>query len=143
VPVGKVSEAVLSESRNAILEYERHMSRFEFHAVMNVLDTYIRGINKYWSATIKAAEDAGDAVLREQLLVDAFHMVRTATVLVHPIAPEGAEMIREYLNLGEEFWNWDRIFDTVYDFMADPKTHELKFLEPRVDFFKKHPSQLG
>lgn len=143
VPVGKVGAKVLAESRNTILEYERRMSRFEFHAVMNVLDTYIRGINKYWSATIKAAEDAGDAAMREQLLVDAFHMVRTAAVLVHPIAPEGAEMVREYLNFGEEFWSWDRIFDTVYDFMGDPKTHELKFLEPRVDFFKKHPSQLN
>ena len=69
-------------------------------------------------------------------------MVRTATVLMHPIAPKGTEMILEYLNLGEEFWNWERIFDTIYDFMEDPENHKLKFLEPRVDFFEKHPSQL-
>jgi methionyl-tRNA synthetase len=61
---------------------------------------------------------------------------------MHPIAPEGTEMIREYMQLGEEFWSWERIFDTVYDFMEDANNHKLKFLEPRVDFFKKHPSQL-
>jgi methionyl-tRNA synthetase len=69
-------------------------------------------------------------------------MLRTATVLVHPIAPKGTEMVREYLNLDESFWNWDHIFDTVYDFMPDPSQHKLKFLEPRIDFFIKLPSQL-
>ena len=39
-------------------------------------------------------------------------------------------MIREYLRFGEEFWSWDRIFDTVYSFMEDPVEHRLKFLEP-------------
>ena len=51
-------------------------------------------------------------------------------------------MIREYLQVGEEFWCWDRVFDTVYSFMADPARHKLKTLEPRVDFFEKHPSQV-
>jgi methionyl-tRNA synthetase len=69
-------------------------------------------------------------------------MVRTATILAHPIAPKGTEMVREYLKLDDSFWNWDHIFDTVYDFMADPSNHKLKFLEPRIDFFIKHPSQI-
>ena len=80
--------------------------------------------------------------LRFQVLVDTFHMVRTATVLMHPIAPEGTEMILEYLNLNEDFWNWDCIFQPIYAFMDNPETHKLKFLEPRVDFFKKHPIQI-
>jgi methionyl-tRNA synthetase len=69
-------------------------------------------------------------------------MVRVAAVLMHPIAPAGTEMIREYLQVGEEFWDWGRVFDTVYAFMADPAAHPLKTLEPRVDFFPKHPSQV-
>jgi len=56
------------------------------------------------------------------------------------IAPEGTEMICEYLNLGEDFWNWNRIFDTVYDFIDNPCEHNLKFLEPRVDFSKTSKS---
>jgi len=78
-----------------------------------------------------------------QVLADTFHMVRTAAVLMHPLAPQGTEMIREYLRLGEEFWSWDRIFEPIYSFMDDPYNHKLKFLEPRVDFFKKHPRQIS
>jgi methionyl-tRNA synthetase len=51
-------------------------------------------------------------------------------------------MILEYLNLGEDFWSWDHIFEPIYSFMDNPEEHKLKFLEPRVDFFKKHPSQI-
>ncbi len=52
-------------------------------------------------------------------------------------------MIRCYLRLGEELWSWDRIFEPIYAFMDRPEEHNLEFLEPRVDFFKKHPSQIG
>ena len=132
----------MKEAEKTILEYERLMYRHEFHMVMNLMDTYIRGINKYWSKNFREAETNNDRELILQILADTFHMVRVAAVLMHPIAPEGTEMILEYLNLGEEFWSWDRIFDPVYSFMENPEEHKLKFLEPRVDFFKKHPSQI-
>jgi methionyl-tRNA synthetase len=142
IPVGEVSLDVSGEASKTVLEYERLMHKYDFHQVMNLLDTYIRNINKYWARNIQQADESNNAELRRQVLVNAFHMVRTAAVLMHPIAPEGTEMVLEYLNLGEDFWNWDRIFDTVYTFMKDPETHTLKFLEPRVDFFRKHPSQI-
>jgi methionyl-tRNA synthetase len=143
LPVGNIGPEILNESRTAILEYERLMSRCEFHAVISLLDNYIRNINKYWSKHIRQAELDNDVNLRAQTLVDAFHMLRTATVLMHPIAPRGTEMILEYLNLKDDFWKWDDIFKTVYDFMDNPSAHKLKFLEPRVDFFEKHPSQFS
>lgn len=143
IPVGTVSLEVLEEARNTVLEFERLMSRYEFHQIMNLMDTYIRNINKAWSRNMKDAETAGDTARIEQVLIDSFHMVRTAAVLMHPIAPEGTEMIREYLQLDETFWSWDTIFEPVYSFMRDPSVHTLKFLEPRVDFFKKHASQLS
>ena len=62
-------------------------------------------------------------------------MVRVATVLMHPVAPKGTEMLCEYLGFDDDFWNWDRIFDTMNDFCVGEKEHQLKFLEPRVDFF--------
>ena len=110
---------------------------------MNLMDTYIRNINKYWSKNMKQSEKENNEILRKQTLIDTFHMVRVATVLMHPIAPAGTEMICEYLNFDREFWNWDRIFDTIYDFMINKESHSLKFLEPRVDFFKKHESQIA
>ena len=142
IPVRDIGREVLEESYSTILEYERLMFKHDFHLVMNLMDTYIRSINKYWSKNIREAEDKNDNTLRFQVLADAFHMVRTATVLMHPIAPDGTEMILEYLKLDEDFWNWERIFEPVYSFMDNPEEHKLKFLEPRVDFFKKHPSQI-
>jgi len=65
------------------------MYKCEFHSIMNLLDTYLRNINKYWANNIRQADQNNDANLRARTLINAFHMVRTATVLVHPIAPKG------------------------------------------------------
>jgi methionyl-tRNA synthetase len=143
IPAGNVSDAVLQESKEAVLEYERLMYKYEFHNIMNLMDTYIRNANKYWVTGMKEAKDKDDMGIHAQVVVDAFHMLRTAIVLMHPIAPEGTEMVCDYLGFGREFWDWSRIFDTVRDFMENPQEHKLKTLEPRVDFFCKHPSQLG
>jgi methionyl-tRNA synthetase len=57
-------------------------------------------------------------------------------------------MIREYLNVDDRLWSWEYIFEPLTFFTksaqesAQKSTHKLKFLEPRVDFFAKHPSQL-
>ncbi len=51
-------------------------------------------------------------------------------------------MVREYLNVGNDIWNWDNIFDPMADNILSGETeHKLKFLEPRMDFFKRHESQ--
>jgi methionyl-tRNA synthetase len=145
IPVGEVSPAVLEESGKALLDFEAAMHRQEFHQAMAITDNYVRAITKNWSAAVKT--DSGkelsgnDPVLR-QALIDAFHRVRTATLMLHPIAPFGTEMIREYLGFDADFWNWERAFDTLYAFMKNPAEHALRVLEPRVDFFPKHPSQV-
>jgi methionyl-tRNA synthetase len=143
LPYGEVDREVLAEAQKTVLEYERAMCAHEFHTVMTLMDVYIRGINKYWAANSKQAEAENDNELRRKLLVNTFHMVRTAMVLMHPIAPQGCEMLLEYLGFDESFWDWSRIFETCYGFMADKASHKLKFLEPRIDFFAKHPSQFN
>ncbi|NLM96550.1 MAG: class I tRNA ligase family protein, partial [Halanaerobiaceae bacterium] len=143
LPVGEISSDILKEAEKTILDYERAMYNYEFHQVMNLMDNYIRNINKYWSKKFSEYRQNDDESILLQLFIDAFHMLRTAAVLMHPIAPKGTEMILEYLNLeqADEFWDWNRIFDTIYDFMENPEEHEFKYLEPRVDFFEKHPGQ--
>ncbi|SHJ32244.1 methionyl-tRNA synthetase [Clostridium amylolyticum] len=142
IPEGEISANIIEESNDAILSYERHMYNHEFHSVTYVLDDYIRKMNKYWANNMKAAEASEDNTLRKQVLIDAFHAVRTAITLIHPIAPDSCEMVREYLNVNEKLWRWDYIFEPIYTFMEDKSTHKLKYLEPRVDFFKKHESQI-
>lgn len=79
--------------------------------------------------------------IRNYLLIDTFHAVRTITTLLHPIAPSGCEIVREYLGLGEELWSWENIFEPLTILLKDVKAHKLKFLEPKIDFFKHHESQ--
>ena len=143
IPVGEISESILEESREAILTYERHMYNHEFHSITYVLDSYIRNMNKYWVNNIKVAETNHDDAMRKQILIDSFHAVKTAAVLFHPIAPTGCEMVREYLNVSSKLWDWENIFAPIYDIMEDADHHELKYLEPKVDFFKKHESQFN
>lgn len=142
MPVGEVDEDILAESEKAVLEYERFMYKFEFHQVTYVLDSYIRKASKYMAKAKAEADKADDNVLRTKWLTNVFHMIKTAAVLLHPIAPFGTEMVREYLNVGEEIWNWDHIFDPMcLNILKGESAHQIKFLEPRVDFFKRHESQ--
>lgn len=142
IPVGEISNSILEESKDTILEYEKNMYNHEFHIVTYVLDNYIRKINKYWASNMKIAESTNNNQLREQVLIDAFHAVRTATTLIHPIAPSSCEMVREYLKVNEKLWSWNYIFEPIYSFIEDVAAHKLKYLEPRVDFYKKHESQI-
>ncbi|MFI3325425.1 MAG: class I tRNA ligase family protein [Clostridia bacterium] len=139
LPKGEVSARVIDESKRQTLEFERHMYNHDFHRLTYVLDEYIRFMNKLWVANIKKAEQTEDDELRKQTLIDCFHGLRTALTLLHPIAPNGCEMLREYLGVDERIWNWEYIFEDLYFFCDE--NHQLKFLEPRVDFFSKHPSQ--
>ena len=143
IPVGKVTPEIVEQANNCIIDYEKAMYRHEFHQVMSVMDKFIRSINKIWSEKMREADDEDrEDPVRLQTLIDTFHMVRVACVLMHPIAPGGTEMVREYLMFDESFWSWEHIFGNCYFFMKDPHNHKLKFLEPRVDFFEKHPSQI-
>jgi methionyl-tRNA synthetase len=142
IPVGEISTNILEEAKEAILTYELQMYNHEFHSVTYVLDSYIRKMNKYWASNMKLAETKDDNELRKQVLIDSFHAIRTAVTLIHPIAPNSCEMVREYLNVNEQLWSWDYIFKPIYSFIEDSSTHKLKYLEPRVDFFEKHESQI-
>jgi methionyl-tRNA synthetase len=142
IPAGTVAPGIKAQCDAAVLEYETAMSRLEFHEVMKIMDNFIRDITKVWSKGTKDAADTGNAALEKQTLIDVFHMVKTAVVLMHPVAPEGTEIVREYLRLGEDLWSWEKIFEPLSAHMADPASHKLKELPPRTDFFEKHPSQI-
>ena len=116
-PVSPSREAV-DTAKKAALEVERLMERCEFHSVMNLLDNFIRELNKSFSAKMKEAGEDPEKIA--PALADALHTLRVAAVMSQPIVPKGAEMILNYLGDGQTF----------------------KFLEPKVDFFGKHPSQL-
>ncbi|MBR0473816.1 MAG: class I tRNA ligase family protein [Erysipelotrichaceae bacterium] len=141
MPYGKVDEEIKKMSDETILKYEQTMYKFEFHSVINILDTYIRQANKYWAKYSAQADKEDNQQLRDQTLINAFHMVRVACLLSHPVVPAGCEKTMEYLNIGEEVWSWDHAFEDIYYFLEDKENHRIKTLEAKEDFFEKHPSQ--
>lgn len=139
LPANSVSEETLRVCKQTVLTYERQMHAHQFQQVMVTVDKYIRDISKFWAKNSKSEASGG---IDPQALVDLFYYVRIGASLVHPIAPRGSEIVREYLGAGEEMWSWERIFDPINAFVADIATHEFKVLPPHFDFFEKHPSQI-
>jgi len=146
LPLVNIDEAIIEDAEETILEYERLMHRLEFHAVMSLLDSFIRRANKYWADAIRAAGE--DPIQRAVVLANSFHLLRVALLLMHPIAPMGVLKAFSYLNLEVDeasFFNWDSAFEGFLAFVDDKEKeqggHLLKVLPPRTDFFEKHPSQ--
>ena len=142
IPSNSISQAILDLSEKTVLEYERHMYNHDFHRISYVLDDYIREVNKHWVNGVRDADKNGDAELRKQRVADCFYACKVMAILLHPIAPDGCEMFREYMNMDKSLWNWDKILEPISSYVGDLSAHELKYLLPRVDFFKKHESQL-
>lgn len=146
IPAGAPSAKVSAETEQAILAFERAMHTFELHHALGVCDEFLRAANKRWSDASKAAKNAEDDKLMTQALVDAFHELRAATVLMHGIVPSGCEKICEHFAIAPEvFFSWEHIFETCDELVAElgeqAGTHAIKVLPPRFDFFEKHPSQ--
>ena len=132
LPKFEVTDKIKELSEKAVVEYEKHMYNQDFHRIAYVLDEYIRGVNKHWASNSKDEENMS------QVVADCFYACKIIAILVHPIAPEGCEMFREYLNIDEDaMWNWDNILEPLNVYFKDGENHTFKFLEPKVDFFKK------
>lgn len=132
-------EKFLAEAKKAVLDYERHMSKFAFHQCTYVLDSYIRNGSKYMAKALK--DETQDKEQLAQALANLFYMIRIAGILLHPMAPIGTEKLREYLQVDERIWSWDTIFEPLTFFTSEK--HQLKFLPPRTDFFTRHESQFA
>lgn len=130
-------EKFVADAKKAMLEYERHMSKFAFHQCTYVLDSYIRNGSKYMAKAISAENP--DKEQLAQALANLFYMIRITAVLLHPMAPFGTEKLREYLQVDERIWSWDTLLEPLTFFVGNG--HKLKFLPPRTDFFTRHESQ--
>lgn len=142
VPYGEVSEQAQKDCVMSILKYEKLMKENKFHMVMYELDSLIRNTNKYWVKNINLAESNNDAELKKQTIIDTLHYCKVAMVLLHPVVPSSVENLAKFLKLSENVFSWDGIDAPIYEFVEDKFNYKPNFLEPKQDFFKKHPSQL-
>jgi len=141
LPPGEPSQATLERSERAILDYEDAMARLQIHVAVETAAQLIRDINALWSQH-NPYRDQCDPETRRQTLIDVFHLVRVAIVLMHPLAPIGVEKVREHLGVGPEIFDWRRIFDPLRVFFTDGDAHRFAFLPPKVDFFEKPACQV-
>lgn len=139
MPDNAPEEQFLADAKKAVLDYERHMSKFAFHQCTYVLDSYIRNGSKYMAKALNG--EYPDKEQLKQALANLFYMIRIAGVLLHPMAPFGTEKLREYLQVDERIWSWDTILEPLTYFTGSG--HKLKFLPPRTDFFTRHESQFA
>ena len=139
MPDNAPEENFVADAKKAVLEYERHMSKFAFHQCTYVLDSYIRNGSKYMAKNLTGEYPDKEAL--KQALANLFYMIRIAGVLLHPMAPFGKEKLREYLDVDERIWSWDTILEPLTFFTGSE--HKLKFLPPRTDFFTRHESQFN
>lgn len=146
MPLGAVSSECVEVAKKALADYEETMYKVELHAVMPLVETFIRYANKYWSSGIKAAEASESVEERRQVLLDSFYLLRVATLLMHPVVPAGCEKICDYLDFDAgEFFSWNYDFDGMDELCGavelEAGVHRVKELPPRTDFFRAHESQ--
>lgn len=136
LPQGDVSAEILQKCEETIVEHENRMYRFEFSDVTIGLEEFFKYINKTLSERMSALQNSFDEAGFKQTILDGLHLIKTATALAHPIAPMSTEKVREYLGLtSAQLYSWDNIFKTMGELVG--KEHELKFLEPKTDFFTR------
>ncbi|MCL2806637.1 MAG: class I tRNA ligase family protein [Coriobacteriia bacterium] len=146
LPLADIPEKLLHDAQDTYRAYEWAMYKTELHTAFEIASEYLRRANKHWSDSIK---DAGeDTQARKTTLASAFYLLRMALLLMHPIVPQGCELIFKQLNFdvsADVYFSWKFIGDgnDIFFSPADLQKggHPLKELPPRFDFFKKHPSQ--
>jgi methionyl-tRNA synthetase len=146
LPIAGIAPELAEDAAQTIHAFEWAMYRTELHTAFDLASEFIRRANKYWSDAIREA--GGDLEARKKVLVGAFYLLRTATVLMHPIVPAGTDLIFQQMALdttAEEFFSWERIFEGNEAFFSPTDIenggHPLCELPPRFDFFERHPSQ--
>ena len=142
MPYGEVEESFVKDATLTILKVEKLMAEQKFHMVTYELDTLIRNLNKYLSKGIVAINSPEDRNAVKQVLINGLYMAKVAMVLLHPIAPSSTENLAKAFGACEDIFSWDKIDAPIYDFIENPENHRPMFLEPKQDFFKKHPSQI-
>ena len=134
IPLGTASEKAKDIASETILNYEDRMYTYKFHIIYNILDNYLRSVNKYYESN-KNLIEAGE----KEPLIDLAYLIRVANTLLYPIIPSKSQEIANFLGLNDKWTSWDYIFDDIDTFVCP--NHKIEKLIDENPFFKKHPTQ--
>ena len=144
LPEEDPSDECIDLCDKATLDFEQAAYAFNAHEALSIAEEFGRAANKRWDDASKAAK--GDDAAYRQALADAFRYLRTLTLLMHPVAPAGCELIASKLHVIKKlFFSWDHAFESIPEivscYILNPEEHAIEELPPRFDFFEKHESQ--
>ena len=140
IPLGDASTQVKEICEKEILNHEDKVYCYKFHVALNMLDAFIRNINKFFERESKMAKDGGDEQKIKQVVIDTIYMIRVANTLLNPFIPQGSQKVADYFHFNTKWTDWNYIFDDINVFID--KNTKIELLEDENPFFKKHPSQI-
>lgn len=139
IPVSEIDDEIMETCKTAILNYERLMYERKFHMALNVVDVFIRNINKYW---VKEVKNATTPEQLAHLTANTLQLIFVANVLLHPIT-DGTIKVAEYIGLDKtKCFSWQYIFNKFYDVLDKNRNLALIQIKEKEDFFRRHISQL-
>ena len=127
------SDAVKEICEKNILNYEDRLYHYKFHVAVNLLDAFLKEINKRFDASVRGA-DTSDKNSLKQIVVDTLYMIRVACALLNPFVPSDADKVAAYFGFNENYCDWKYIFDDVDTFVKGDI--RLNYIEDETYFFK-------
>ena len=137
--LGVATEDVKAMCEKEILNYEDRAYCYKFHIIINIIDSFLKNINKYLDKESKIALDAGDKEKLKQVAINVLYMIRVANALLNPVIPSGSKRVADYFTFSDNYANWNYIFDDVTTFVK-PGT-KIELLQDENPFFKKLEGQ--
>ena len=137
--LGEATSDVKEICEKEILNYEDRAYCYKFHVIINIIDSFMKNINKYLDSQSKKAIEAGDKNALKQVAINVLYMIRVINALLNPIIPSGSDRVKNYFKFSDNYADWSYIFDDVTTFVK-PGT-KIELLQDENPFFKKLEGQ--
>ena len=137
--IGEATKDVKDMCEKEILNYEDRAYCYKFHVIINIIDSFMKNINKYLDREVKLALEKENKEALKQVSIDVLYMIRVINALLNPIIPSGSERVKEYFKFSDNYADWNYIFDDVSTFVK-PNT-KIEILIDENPFFKKLEGQ--
>lgn len=137
--LGKATQDVKDMCEKEILNYEDRAYCYKIHVIINIIDSFMKNINKYLDRETKLALDSGDKQALRQVAINVLYMIRVINALLNPIIPSGSDRVAKYFKFADNYASWNYIFDDVTTFVKAGTKIEL--LVDENPFFKKLDGQ--
>ena len=133
--LGKASSDVKEMCEKEILNYEDRAYCYKFHIIINIIDAFMKNINKYLDRESKLALESNDKEKLKQVAINVLYMIRVINSLCNPVIPSGSDRVANYFKFSPNYASWDYIFDDVDTFVE--KGTKIELLQDENPFFKK------